>query len=648
MAEKKIIEVDVKTGKGFDDLKTKVEGVKKETNKTSEATQKLGSKLDSVTGGAVSKFKGMVTAIKSVNTGFDLMKLAIIGTGIGALLIAILAVKKAFEASEEGQNKYAKILAVIGSVTGNLMDLLTDLGELIISVFEDPKKAINNFANLIKDNIVNRFNGLLELIPQLGAAVQKLFEGDFSGAAKTATNAVAKVTLGVDDLSGSIDNARKKLKELSDEVADDAKKAANIADNRAKADKLERDLIVERANANRKIADLRDKANNRELFSAQERIQFLKEASKISEDITDKEIKGAELRRDALILENTLSKSNKEALEAEEQSKARVIDLDTQKLRLQKALTAQIQSLNSEATSANNARLDEGKKELDEQRKKAEEERKKAEEKINQEIKDEQKRQDAINALREEFRLANEERDAETELEKIELFRSRDLAELERLNATEEQKAEVIKFWENEIANERENIRLQDLESEKAINEQKIRNRQMVINAISQFANAETGIGKALLIAKQALAFQETLMDLKRITFKGAQAIGEAGVATAGNVAQSSKIGFPQNLITIAAAIGQGVSIISSVKKAVSKTKAQATGISASVPSIASVPNLPQAQEPSFNIVGQSSTDQLAGAIGGQEKQPLKAYVVSEDVTTAQQLDRNIIGGATI
>lgn len=170
----------------------------------------------------------------------------------------------------------------------------------------------------------------------------------------------------------------------------------------------------------------------------------------------------------------------------------------------------------------------------------------------------------------------------------------------------------------------------------------------MVVDAIAQFADAETGIGKALLIAKQALAFQETLMDIKRITFQGTQAIGEAGVATASNVAQSSKIGFPQNLFTIAAAIGQGVSIISSVKKAVSKTRAQASGISASVPSISSVPNLPQAQTPSFNIVGQSSTDQLAGAIGGQEKQPIKAYVVSNEVTTAQQLDRNIIAGASI
>jgi hypothetical protein len=147
------------------------------------------------------------------------------------------------------------------------------------------------------------------------------------------------------------------------------------------------------------------------------------------------------------------------------------------------------------------------------------------------------------------------------------------------------------------------------------------------------------------LIAKQALALQESLMDIKRITFKGTQAIGEAGVATSQNVAESSKIGFPQNIITIAAAIAQGASIISSVKKAVSKTKANASSISASVPSVRSGAS---AQAPSFNIVGQSGTNQLAEAIGTQESKPIKAYVTSNDVTTAQGLDRNIVQGATI
>ena len=58
-------------------------------------------------------------------------------------------------------------------------------------------------------------------------------------------------------------------------------------------------------------------------------------------------------------------------------------------------------------------------------------------------------------------------------------------------------------------------------------------------------------------------------------------------------------------------------------------------------------PTLPSIP-PSFNIVGQSSTNQLASAIGGQSQKPSRAYVVAGDVSTAQDMDRNIIEGASL
>ena len=58
--------------------------------------------------------------------------------------------------------------------------------------------------------------------------------------------------------------------------------------------------------------------------------------------------------------------------------------------------------------------------------------------------------------------------------------------------------------------------------------------------------------------------------------------------------------------------------------------------------------NAPTPAAPSFNVVGASATNQLAQTIGNQQQQPIKAYVVSNDVTTAQSLDRNIISSASI
>ena len=57
---------------------------------------------------------------------------------------------------------------------------------------------------------------------------------------------------------------------------------------------------------------------------------------------------------------------------------------------------------------------------------------------------------------------------------------------------------------------------------------------------------------------------------------------------------------------------------------------------------------IPSAAPPAFNVVGASDTNQLASAIGGQSQQPVKAYVVANDVTTSQSMDRNIVDDASL
>ena len=47
-------------------------------------------------------------------------------------------------------------------------------------------------------------------------------------------------------------------------------------------------------------------------------------------------------------------------------------------------------------------------------------------------------------------------------------------------------------------------------------------------------------------------------------------------------------------------------------------------------------------QAPDFNVVGASAQSQLAETIAGAEAKPTRAYVVGKDITTQQELDRNI------
>lgn len=61
-----------------------------------------------------------------------------------------------------------------------------------------------------------------------------------------------------------------------------------------------------------------------------------------------------------------------------------------------------------------------------------------------------------------------------------------------------------------------------------------------------------------------------------------------------------------------------------------------------------SAPAPPSIQQPDFNVVGNSGVNQLADVIAEQEKKPVKAYVVSEEVESVGELDRRIERSATI
>ena len=633
MAIEKTINLNVdskKATKGLKDLEKGIDGVNKEVKETSKSTQSMNTTLDQVTGGAVTKFNKFKGAIGSVTTGFKSLRVAIIATGIGALLIAVTALGQAFTRSEEGQNKFAKILGVIGSVTGNLLDLLADLGENIISVFENPKQAITDFANLIKDNIVTRFEGLINLIPNLGRAVEQLFKGNFKEAGKIAADSVGKVVLGVDSVTDSVDNAINSVKEFGKEISDDAAAAAKIADQRAAAEKKARDLIVERAEAERKIAELREKAVNKDKFTAQERIKFLEEAGRVSDELAAKEVQVAKLRLEAKQTENALTKSNKDDLNEAAQLEASVIQLETQRLNLQKRLSTELLTSRREVTAEEKANI----KELSDLKK----------------------------TLRDAEAVSEQEK-RELELIKIQEHYDNLIAQANENNIKTDEleaardEAKRLKQEEFDVKDaERKQKKLEDdkkiADSEIALEQQKTAAKRKALDDAISLAGAETGVGKALLIVKQGLALKEMIMEAKKTITFSKLAVAKSTVAAAEGTAQTAKIGFPQNIPMLIGYAAQAVGIIGAIRSATSSANSISGsfggGGGASVP--AAPPSVPTASSipPSFNVVGASETSVLGDAVASQTNEPIQAYVVSNDVTTAQSLENNIVEGATL
>jgi hypothetical protein len=102
----------------------------------------------------------------------------------------------------------------------------------------------------------------------------------------------------------------------------------------------------------------------------------------------------------------------------------------------------------------------------------------------------------------------------------------------------------------------------------------------------------------------------------------------------------------PWGIAAFALSIG---GVIASIVSARRKAQAEIAGLSDAPVSVGGGGGVAAAPAaPSFNVVGASAQNQLAAAIAGQQAEPVRAYVVSSDVTTAQELDRKIVEGASI
>jgi len=639
MAKKELnYTVNVKTNdavKSTDKLKKGLKGVEDQSKKTAKSTSELTGKLNGATGGAVSKFASLKGTLSTVITSFKSLKVAIIGTGIGALVIGLVALSQAFKRSEEGQNKLAKGMAILGAIFDNIMDVVANLGTAIINALESPGEAFKKFKQLLKDNIETRIEGLLNLVPSLGKAIELVFKGKFKEAGKVAVDAMGKVTLGVDSVTDAIKNAQKAVADFIEETSEEGKKAAAIAGARANADKIERKLKVDRAKADRDRADLLEKAVNKEKFSLEERIGFLTEAGKLEEEITNKEIEVAKIRLNAQRAENALGLSTKEAKDAEAELNARAIQLETAKLRKAKLVTSQISALRNQEAAEAKALTAEANKGAEEQTKIEEEALK--------------KKQESLQAIKDEFKTMVEDSEAETEVEKIELEYERHLAKLEALQvgldaeneiykAAEEEKAKILGYYTGKIKKQEE----KDLKEAADFKEKQYKDTYSKLqNILSVGGGAMEKISKGLAIA-----------DIVRTSYKSISAtISSTGEANAAAVAASPlTVGQPW---VAANTIKAGIDIASTLASA----KKSVSAIAGNSKSIGSKPSMSRgsgggagAQASSYTpeksvaqLIAESNKD-----IATNGQKPMRAYVVSGDVTTAQSMERNIVDGASI
>jgi membrane protein involved in colicin uptake len=156
------------------------------------------------------------------------------------------------------------------------------------------------------------------------------------------------------------------------------------------------------------------------------------------------------------------------------------------------------------------------------------------------------------------------------------------------------------------------------------------------------------GGGKLNKVAK-ALAIADVI---RTATKSVSETVSSIGIANAKAVAASPLTGgMPfvavntlKGALTIGSTIASSIKSIQAIKS--DSSSASSVGSGGSGGGFGGGGGSAPAAAPSFNVVGNSGINQIAQTLGSQ--QPVQAYVVANNVTTAQSLDRNIIQNASL
>ena len=705
MAKKAIIEVEAKTGSALKEIKDLFNKLLKEQKEATKAQDKLNEEV-----------KGMGKAAKEGNKGIKVLTKGIKGVGLAFKALGIGLVLEAFSLFKDvlssnqavadafsGAMEGIKIVfnqtvgVVVGLVkelneTSGSFDAITKVVKGLITIGLAPLKlAFNQITLAVKiaqlaweesifggkdaDKIQDLKKGIFEtneeilkianaaleagksVVNNIGEAITETLE-----IAKTAVSGLSKISVSASLEAGKAAiNARNQallagadLEILIAKLENQAEKQRQIRDDETKSidvrKKANQDLIKlleDQGKAAVKLAQVQLRAAKADLANDPTNIQKQVEAKKALAAVESERERTTSLLSEALINKNSLEKDG--------------LEINNSKLESENQLSIEAKKFNAERISDDVKRL-QALRAIAEEEKLIEIDR--LQTIIDNANAGTQAKIDAENALRafkEEKRQEDKERDEEenqAKLDKLALEAEEEFLSFEERREALAERRALIEEDETLDAEAKLERLAQQTEMENSLEQSKINQQNATLDNLKRIIGEESALGKVLLVAKQALAAKELVLQIKsdiaaakstatKATLKGTEATVDsaAGLAKTAGAAP-----FPANIPLIAGYAASAAGIIASVVSAVKKAKgtSSSSGGSGSI-STPSAPS-PVAQQSNFNIVGQGGSNQLADVISNQTENqaPIQAYVVGSQITSQQALDRNIEDSASI
>lgn len=651
MAEQKVVELKVTTNatqatKVLNDIKNGVKDAKTEVSGLNEKLNETGGKssaFDALKKGAFDLIPGLKGATEAGN-GLLLKMYQLIANPIGLVITAIVVALKflyeAFQSSVAGGKELKAIFAGLEGVFTQAKDAIFGLGRALID---------------------------------LVAAGYKFITLDFAGA--------------LESFSDATKEAKTSMKQLGDATSTTYKAFYELEKAQQKNDKARKIAAVEESKNNKLLVQSRDILTD-ETASIKDKKKALEEVTKSEMEASAERTRIAkEDLRIVLEKQKTLGgEAGKKMMQQVRDAQIALNEAEAEGARNGIKLNRQRKMLNRQANADEKeaqAERDRLKKEADAARLEADKTNREAElallDERNKEI---QTRIDKYNTDRAKLVKAGYK-----DFSKIDeaFLKDRaainkkydDAAEKARIEKAQKDYADLQAQTQGLIDESNRQIKtLADKDLEKANNEKlsfdarlsAVADRERLMSEMifkteeertafeKANSDARKKIAKDEANAKReaALAVADTLANVanllgKETTAGKALAVASATISTINSAqkAYESTVGIPY-VGPFLAPINAGIALAAGYKNVQDILSVQVPGGGGgggSAPS-ASMTSTPQA--PSFNVVGTSGANANQVAKLTQSQAPIKAYVVSSDVTTQQALDRNIVKSASL
>jgi hypothetical protein len=538
--------------------------------------------------------KGVEKASDKTAGGVKKIGGALKAVGIGLVVAAFAKFTEVLNENQKVADFFAITFETLSLAFNDLFNFIFDntagITNFFKAAFDDPIQNMIDFGVAIKNNIIERIQSSIDTLGFLAEAVMKVFKGDFAGALDSAKNAgkeLVDVVTGVDDSFDKTVEAVDKVVTATTNYVKETVEAATANVNLAKTAEL---AAVKNQGLIEKY-DLQAETLRQVRDEERNTIAERKKANDELNAVLDEQEKAMLANANAILAAAQAQFDKNDS----DQNQIALIEAQNELLAVQ----AQVAGFRSEQ-KANDLALDREQKELNQSISDAEAERNKAQSEFTAE-------QIENDYLRLQAQLDIAQKEGEIESQRL----------TEKRDQYKEGTQAYVDANNELLAYQQENAN-QQVAIEKDLNKSKKELTTQALTDIASIVGKNSKFGKAIAIV-QAI----------RDTYAGAtKALAQGGI-----------FGF----IGAAAVTAAGIANI----KTITSTPDPTPPAGASVGGGNSIPPTPSAP-PAFNVVGQGATSQLADALGTQAQEPVRAYVVSNDVTTAQGLERNIVEGATI